>query len=120
MDVDKRLVIERVKIDDTLDAEREMELIGADSRGIAIMRDKAVFRVVKVHDVPLRAANLLKQIFLSKGGEAAVSRGTAAMTVEQTDVLLMGTIAIYRASIESMREQPFGLKALADELVNFL
>ena len=101
-------------------AERALLAIGADPVGAAIMREKAVFRVVRVADVPLRAANLLKQTFLSQGGEAAVSRETAALTAECTDVILMGTLAVYRRAIAGMKRQPFGLPALAAALEKFL
>ena len=116
----KKFELACVNIESLCDADRELGAIGADARGVKIMREKAVFRVVKVRDVPLRAANLLKQIFLSKAGEAAVSRGTAALAVESTDMLLMGTLAVFRAAIASMHEQPFGLRALSDELTDLL
>ncbi len=110
----------RLAIDDTAAAEAAMLAIGTDPRGAAIMREKAVFRVVAVRDVPLRAANLLKQTFLAKGGEAAVSRETAALTAERTDVILMATLAVYRRAIRAMRQQPFGLAGLAAALEKFL
>ncbi len=112
--------LHRLTVDDTAAAEAAMLAIGADPRGVAIMREKAVFRVVKVEAVPLKAANLLKQTFLAKGGEAAVSRETAALTAERTDVILMATLAVYRRAIGAMRAQPFGLAAIATALENFL
>ena len=55
-------------------AEEALRSVGADPRGVEIMKEKAVFRVVRVKDVPVRAANLVKQAFLAHGAEAAVSR----------------------------------------------
>ena len=37
------------------------------------MSDKAVFTTLKLEDVSAKAANLLKQTFLAKGGEVAVA-----------------------------------------------
>lgn len=101
-------------------AEQEILTIGADPRGAAIMKEKAVFKVVRLRKVPLRAAHILKQSFLSKGGEAAVSRDVSALRAEVTDMLLMGTLAQYRAVLATLRRQPFGLSQLAVELEKFL
>lgn len=101
-------------------AEQAILSVGADPRGAAIMRDKAVFKVIRLHQVPLRAAHILKQTFLAKGGEAAVSREVSALRTEASDMLLMGTLAQYRAVLATLREQPFGLSKLADDLAKFL
>ena len=101
-------------------AERALLSVGADPRGVAIMKAKAVFKVVRLRKVPLRAAQILKQTFLSKGGEAAVSREVSSLRAETTDMLLMGTIAQYWAALSTLREQPFGLSALAAALEKFL
>jgi len=117
---EKDLRLRRLTIDDTAAAVAAMRAIGTDPRGAAIMCEKAVFRVVQLEAVPLRAANLLKQTFLAKGGEAAVSRETAALTAETTDVILMGTLAVYRQALGEMKRQPFGLPAIAAALEKFL
>jgi hypothetical protein len=101
-------------------AEQAILAVGADPRGAAIMKEKAVFKVVRLRQVPLRAAHILKQTFLSKGGEAAVSRDVSALRAEATDMLLMGTLAQYRAVLATLRRQPFGLSQLAAELEKFL
>lgn len=102
------------------EAKAALLAVKADPQGAAIMAEKAVFRVVKLEAVPLKAANLLKQTFLAKGGDAAVSRAAAAFAVEETDVILMGTLKVYRLALEEMKRQPFGLRALAADLENFL
>lgn len=105
---------------DTAAAEQAILAIGADPRGADIMKEKAVFKVVRLRKVPLRAAHILKQTFLSKGGEAAVSREVSALRAECTDMLLMGTIAQYRTVSATLRQQPFGLSKLAEALEKFL
>ena len=45
--------------------------IRVSSGGIDIMESKALFRVVRVTDIDVRAANILKQEMLSRGGEVA-------------------------------------------------
>ena len=109
-----------LKLRGETEAETALREVGADARGAAIMKEKAVFRVVRLEAVPVRAANLLKQTFLANGAEAAVSRETAAFATETTDMVLMGTLAQYRQILARMREQPFGLRRLAEALEKFL
>ena len=110
----------KLEISDLRAADQALLSVGADPRGIAIMKEKAVFRVVKVEGVPIRAANLIKQTFLAHGAEAAVSRETALCSAETTDMILMGTLAQYRGILARLREQPFGLRGLSEALEKFL
>ena len=115
-----RMELASIEISGLRAAEEALRSVGADPRGVEIMKEKAVFRVVRVKDVPVRAANLVKQAFLAHGAEAAVSRETAAFAAETTDVVLMGTLAQYRAILPRLREQPFGLRSLSEALEKFL
>lgn len=98
----------------------EIALTGADLAGVKYMAPKAVHRVLKVYDLKPRQANILKQEMLSKGGEAAVTRGAVDNTVTQTDVLLMGTLRQYRELNKKLRSQPFGLAQLGNKLIEVL
>ena len=115
-----RMEFAKIEIPDLRSAEQALLSVGADPRGVAIMKEKAVFRVVKVMGVPLRAANLIKQTFLAHGAEAAVSRETAVFSAEETDMILMGTLAQYKAILARLREQPFGLRGLSETLEKIL
>lgn len=101
-------------------AVREIRTVGADEPGCRIMAPKAVFRVVKISGLTPVQANILKQEMLSKGGEAAVSRGVVDNSVAETDVLLMGTLRQYEALFPKLRMQPFGLSKLGEELKRVL
>lgn len=94
----------------------EFQKIGVDSAGSAMMTPKARHYLFKVYDLVPRQANIIKQEMLSKGGDAAVARGTVDASVKKTDVLMMGTEKQYRAVIKKLRMQPFGLARLADQL----
>lgn len=108
-----------IEIRNEKEAYQELRRIGCDDMGIRIMIPKAVFRAVKIHGVSAKAANIIKQEMLSKGGEAALRR--EAVTGEgETDVLLLGTERQYRRLIKKLRLQPFGLKRLADQLALLL
>ena len=109
-----------ITLDTAEAARRAMEEIGCDPGGTAIMQNKALFRVIKVEGLATKAANILKQTMLSKGGEAAVRRGTVNLSAETTDVLLYGTVKQYQQAIMQLKLQPWGLKQLATELYHAL
>lgn len=107
----------RVLVVDDLDgARRALREIGVEEAGIEIMAPKAVHRVLKVQDIPLRAAHILKQEMLSLGGEAAVHRNVMALTAEHSDVILMGTVTQLGRLAQKLKNQYFGLPKLADEI----
>lgn len=97
-------------------AAAEMEKIGCTAAGIAIMKDKAVFKVIKFNDVNTKAANILKQTFLSKGGEVAISRHCADLSRETSDVIIMATTHQYKQAIPVLMKQPWKLKDIASAL----
>lgn len=95
------------------DAAREMEAIDCTKAGIALMQDKAIFRVVKLTDINTKAANILKQTFLSKGGEVAISRHCVDLSEDTSDVIIMATIHQYKKAIPVLKMQPWKLKDVA-------
>ncbi|HWI54751.1 MAG TPA: dihydropteroate synthase [Desulfobacteria bacterium] len=117
------LRVRALKIENSDQARREIQLIGADDAGVNVMTPKAVHRCIRVENLSSKAAVILKQEMLSKGGEAAVSRGVGNFSAANTDVLLMGTVKQYNRVISKLRAQPFGLSKLAvllDETVKNL
>lgn len=108
--------VRAINIENLAQAKREIALIGADDSGVNVMAPKAVHRVVKVENLSTKAAVILKQEMLSKGGEAAVSRGVGSLSVDKTDVLLMGTVKQFNRIISKLKTQPFGLSKLSQLL----
>ena len=107
-------------IHDQNEAAFELKKIGVDKDSIPMMAPKMQYWTLKLIDIDVRAANILKQEMLSKGGEAAVAKWASAFTKPTTDVMLMGTLKQYRLLLKKMRLQPFGLKATAIELETVL
>ncbi|OAT80691.1 dihydropteroate synthase [Desulfotomaculum copahuensis] len=108
--------VRNIEIKNREQALAEIAAIGADRTGCRLMAPKAVHRLLKLSGVNPKQANIIKQEMLGKGGEAAIARGAADGTVEETDVLLMGTLKQYEALMAKLRLQPFGLAALAGEI----
>jgi dihydropteroate synthase len=109
-----------VLIQSRAEAKKYLEEIGASSSGIEYMIPKAVFRCIKLKNISHRAANILKQEMLAKGGEAAVTREAAGGDKGSGDMLLLGTLKQYALLLEKMKKQPFGLRAVAAEIEKIL
>jgi len=88
--------------------------------GIHLMDKKCLFRVVRVKGIDIRAANILKQEMLSRGGEVATSRDVYELDGRDAECLIMGTLVQYERLLPKLRQQPFGLRALADALTAVL
>ncbi len=72
-----------VAIRDREEARRTMTELEVSGPGVRIMDEKALFRVVRVRDLDVRAAGILKQEMLSRGGEVATSRAVYELGAER-------------------------------------
>nr|WP_277999005.1 dihydropteroate synthase [Moorella sulfitireducens] len=97
-----------------------MKEIGVEGRGIELMVPKALHYCLKLKDVPARAANILKQEILARGGEAAMAAGVAGWAVDSTDVLIFATRRQLELLVEKLPQQYFGLGKLANTIQDAL
>lgn len=109
-----------VEICNRVEARHALKEIGSDPGGVAWMVPKAVHRLLRVENLSTRAALILKQEMLSKGGEAAINREAGDFSVDVTDVLLMGTLKQYDQLCHKLKMQPFGLARLAQSIKTVL
>ncbi|MEG6585864.1 dihydropteroate synthase [Dendrosporobacter sp. 1207_IL3150] len=105
-----------IEITNLKQANYELQIIDCDPSGINIMSPKSIFKTIKLEKIPAREANLLKQTFLAKGGEVAVARGTANLSIDYTDVLICATIKQYKLAVNQLKLQPWGLPRLAQAI----
>ncbi len=91
---------------------REIARTQSEPEGIGIMTRKARILAVRLDDVSLKAAPLLKQELLAVGGDSAHARGIADHTAERTKVVLLATYGQYRRLLPKLARQPFGLGAI--------
>jgi len=84
--------------------------------GIDIMVDKGLFRAIRVSGIDVRAANILKQEMLSRGGEVATSREVYELGGGTADCVIMGTLTQFERLLPKLSQQPFGLRKLAASL----
>ncbi|OPX84465.1 MAG: Dihydropteroate synthase [Pelotomaculum sp. PtaB.Bin104] len=99
---------------------RILTSVGADRAGCSWMAPKAVYRLVMLEGLKPKQANIIKQEMLGKGGEAAVAWGVIDCSVEETKVLLMGTLKQYDAFLHKLLMQPFGLADLSVRIRDIL
>ncbi len=103
------------------DARRELHKIQVSSQGVEVMAPKALQMAVKLTNVRLGAANILKQEMLSVGGDAAVARGVVNGTVPVSDVILLGNADKIRKLVRKLDHQIiFGLPEISISLQKLL
>ena len=105
-----------IEINSLKQAQAEMQAIGCDPSGVLIMGKKAISKAIKINNLSIPAALILKQEMLSLGGDAVNARGTITRQVETTDVLLLGTLAHYQKLSSKLQAQDFGLAKLGQAL----
>jgi len=93
-----------------------LKKMGCDKRGIEIMTPKADMILISAKNLDPRGANILKQEFLSAGGEVAVPWEALDLSEMKSDILMMGTPSQYERVKKKLQEQPFDLPELADEI----
>lgn len=98
------------------DIAREMRLVNPEEAGIRHMLPKARHYAVKLERVRRPVAHVLKEAFLSQGGDAVVSREMITARADHSDVILLGTCKQYMGASRNLREQGFGCDKLADEI----
>lgn len=94
----------------------EMVRVDAEEAGIRHMLPKSRHYLVKLEAVRRPIAHILKETFLSNGGDAVVSREIITAKVDRTDVILTGTRKHYQRALLALREQGFGCSELAVEV----
>lgn len=108
--------IEIVDLGGIKEIENEMRNIGVTEAGVKLMASKYVFKIVKLKGVRNAMANILKQEMLSLGGEAAVHRDAVNCQIEETDVLLGGTLKIYGKLVKKLKIQVSELKEIGEQI----
>jgi len=83
----------------------ELKRIGVTSNGIESMYEKSHCLAIKLKDIKLGAANIIKQDMLSIGGDAAVSRGVVNGKVERSDVIILGNLKMIHLLIKKLSFQ---------------
>lgn len=102
------------------DAKKLLESIAIDKGATSILSNKMKVHYIKISNMHVGAANILKQDALSIGADLAVPRGTIMCEEPYVDALLIATSKQLKLLVHKEKAQPFGLKDLAHFLHNVL
>lgn len=102
------------------DARSEIQKIGSDPKSIEIMAPKAVSKVIKLENVMLQDAIIIKQDMLSVGGEVAVPKDTFELHDKTGNILIMGNLKQLHDLVGKLNRHYPRLKNIAKELSNVL
>ena len=105
-----------LNIDSDEEIAAEFRAIGVDPAGFEHMLPKAQHVNIRVRELSAPAALILKQEMLSLGGDCANHRKILKNDVVSADSILMGNVKVFQKLILKLRQQPFGLNELAENL----
>jgi len=102
------------------DAEKAMKTVGVYNDVQEVMAEKTIFQVLEIDDVSSAAANIIKQVAISRGSDAVVNQNVIVNNVEKSTVLLPGTVRELKLISEELKKQPFGLPEVGDKIFQIL
>jgi dihydropteroate synthase len=100
--------------------ERELKSIGVSLTGLDKMLPKAEVQLIKIYSLPISTAFILKQEFLSVGGDAALPKDALELKKKKVDCVLIGTKKAYLKLIPKLQENHYKTKEIADKLDELL
>ncbi|MBN1695477.1 dihydropteroate synthase [candidate division WOR-3 bacterium] len=112
--------VKKKSIQNLRDARAVVETIGVYNDVREIMSEKVLFLVLEIEEVSSAAANILKQVAISRGSDAVVHRDIVTGSVEKSKVLLPGTIRELKLISEELKKQPFGLPEVGNNILKIL
>jgi len=108
------------RLDDKSDFYNICKKIGVSEGGIPILKDKSELYYFYIKDLKTPACNILKQDLLSIGADLVVSKDTVTCKKAVSDALMIVNKKQLKSIIKKMKLQPFGLKAVAENLKEHL
>jgi dihydropteroate synthase len=105
-----------LEVESLAEVARELERTESEPEGVALMVPKGRVFAVRVDDIPLKAAPLLKQELLAVGGDSAHARGIADHSAPTTAAVLLATWGQYRRMLPKLARQPFRLATIGEEV----
>lgn len=100
--------------------EHELEIVGFDKSYSHKFSDKFMHKNLKIYNLKIAQANILKQIALTVGADCAVHRETITGNTEFSDVILCGSFSQLNKIAHKLKGQPFSLSNLGENILNQL
>ena len=105
-----------IEVKNLQDAKKAILKIGSDPQSIDIMAPKAVSKVIKLENVVLQDAIIIKQDMLSIGGEVAVPKSTFDLHKDKGEILIIGNLKQLHELVAKLNRHYSRLKNIAKEL----
>ena len=102
------------------DMKQELLNIGFDRGYSRFATSKYNYVNLKIFDLSVPQANILKQSALSVGADCATHREVITGKAELTACILGGSLSQIDKIAQKIKGQPFGLKDLSEQLLNFI
>lgn len=99
---------------------KELTSIGFDENYKYVAVDKFKYKNIKIFNLSLAQANILKQTALTVGADFAVNKNVITGEVKTTDGILCGSHSQLKKIAEKLKKQPFKLPQLAQDIKTFL
>ena len=96
------------------DIASELERIGFDKTYRLKAVEKFRYKNLKIFDLTIPQANILKQTAISVGADCAVHRETITAKIDKTDCILGGSFSQLKKIALKLKKQPFSLSKLAE------
>ena len=105
-----------VEIRSLEDARNEIQKIGSDPKSIDIMAPKALLKVIRLEDVVVQDAIIVKQDMLSVGGEVAIPKEVFELKEKRAVILVMGTVTQLRELSSKLTRHYPRIQAIGKEI----
>ncbi|WP_041957826.1 dihydropteroate synthase [Sulfurospirillum arsenophilum] len=108
------------KLSSKSDIKALFQALHVTKEGSAILEQKAHLNFIYIKDLKTPAANILKQDALSIGADLAVPKDTITCKIPLVDAILIANDKQLKELARKEKAQPFGLKAIAEKLSEFI
>ena len=113
-----------IKFRDARELAEALKALGADMRSLPFFDNRREIKSVYITNVDVRAANVIKQEMLSRGGDAAVHAHAVDCGVTESDVILFGTVKQISFLADKLETMPWWgfpdtVKILREVLASF-
>jgi dihydropteroate synthase len=98
------------------DLNKELKLIGYDGSYIHKALDKFRYKTIKIYNLTIAQANILKQLALSVGADCGTNKNVITGQIELSDAILGGSFSQLFKISDKLSHQPFSLKILGENI----
>jgi dihydropteroate synthase len=102
------------------DARTWIQEIGSDPQSIDIMVPKALIKVIKLDNIILQDAIIIKQDMLSLGGEVAIPKQSFELKKQKASILIMGTVKQVRELIMKLNRHYPRIQSVSQEIARLM